>query len=51
VRVLPGYEPASLGIHAVTLSRRNRPLALQLLLDFLAARFGGDSAAWDRGLA
>lgn len=51
VRVLPDYEPEPLGIHAVYLSRRHRPLALQLLLDFLAQRFGGDVAPWDRNLA
>jgi DNA-binding transcriptional LysR family regulator len=48
VRVLADYEPEPLGIHAVYLSRRHRPLALQLLLDFLAQRFGGDVAPWDR---
>jgi len=50
VRLLPAYEPETLGIHAVYLSRRHRPLALQLLLDFLAERFGGDVAPWDRDL-
>lgn len=50
VRVLPNHEPEPLGIHAVYLSRRHRPLALQLLLDFLAERFGGDVAPWDRDL-
>lgn len=50
VRILPDYEPEPLGIHAVYLSRRHRPLALQLLLDFLAQRFGGDVAPWDRDL-
>jgi DNA-binding transcriptional LysR family regulator len=50
VRVLPDHEPEALGIHAVYLSRRHRPLALQLLLDFLAERFGGDVAPWDRDL-
>jgi DNA-binding transcriptional LysR family regulator len=50
VRVLPDYKPESLGIHAVYLSRRHRPLALQLLLDFLAQRYSGDMAPWDRDL-
>jgi DNA-binding transcriptional LysR family regulator len=50
VRVLPDHEPESLGIHAVYLSRRHRPLALQLLLDFLTQRFGGEVAPWDRDL-
>ena len=48
VRLLPDYEPEQLGIHAVYLSRRHRPLALQLLLDFLVVRFGGEMAPWDR---
>ncbi len=50
VRVLPDHEPEQLGIHAVYLSRRHRPLALQLLLEFLAQRFGGNVAPWDRDL-
>lgn len=40
VRVLPGCEPESHGIHGVYLSRQYQPLALRLLLDFLAERFG-----------
>jgi DNA-binding transcriptional LysR family regulator len=50
VRVLPDHDPEPLGVHAVYLSRRHRPLALQLLLDFLAQRFGGDVPPWDRDL-
>lgn len=50
LRLLPDHEPEPLGIHAVYLSRRHRPLALQLLLDFLAQRFGGETAPWDRDL-
>lgn len=50
VGVLPDYEPELLGIHAVYLSRRHRPLALHLLLEFLVQRFGGDVAPWDRDL-
>lgn len=48
VHLLPAYEPEALGIHAVYLSRRHQPLTLRLLVDFLAARFGGDVAPWDR---
>jgi DNA-binding transcriptional LysR family regulator len=51
VRLLPDYEPEPLGIHAVYLSRQHQPQALRLLIDFLARRFGGDPAPWDRGLA
>jgi DNA-binding transcriptional LysR family regulator len=47
VRVLPAYEPETLGIHAVVLSRQHQPLPLKLLVDFLAERFGGDVAPWD----
>ena len=43
--VLPAFEPEPLGVHAVYLSRQHQPLALRLLLDFLAARF--DGAPWD----
>lgn len=48
VRLLPDYEPEVLGIHAIYLSRQHQPLALRLLVDFLAARFAGDPAPWDR---
>ena len=51
VRLLPDHEPASLGIHAVYLSRRHQPLALRLLVDFLAERFGDEVAPWDRQLS
>lgn len=47
VRVLPAYEPETLGIHAVFLSRQHQPLPLKLLVDFLADRFGGEAAPWD----
>ncbi|WP_151637204.1 LysR family transcriptional regulator [Noviherbaspirillum aerium] len=50
VRLLPEYEPAALGIHAIYLSRRHQLLSLQLLLEFLAQRFGGDTAPWDKNL-
>lgn len=39
VRVLPGCEPESHAVHGVYLSRQYQPLALRLLLDFLAERF------------
>jgi DNA-binding transcriptional LysR family regulator len=47
LRLLPDYEPETLGIHAVYLSRRHQPLALRLLVDFLAARFGVATPPWD----
>jgi DNA-binding transcriptional LysR family regulator len=50
VRLLPEYEPQTLAVHAVYLSRRHRPLALQLLIDFLVQRFAGELAPWDRDL-
>jgi DNA-binding transcriptional LysR family regulator len=48
VRVLPRYEPETLGIHAIYLSRQHQPSLLRAMLDFLAARFSGDVAPWDR---
>jgi DNA-binding transcriptional LysR family regulator len=48
VRLLPDHEPEPLGIHAVYLSRQHQPRPLKLLIDFLAERFGGDIAPWDR---
>jgi DNA-binding transcriptional LysR family regulator len=48
VRLLPEHEPETLGIHAVYLSRQHQPQPLKLLIDFLAERFGGDVAPWDR---
>lgn len=48
VRVLPALQPEALGVHAVVLSRKHPPLALRLLIDFLAQRFGGPLAPWDR---
>ncbi|KUM03038.1 LysR family transcriptional regulator [Chromobacterium subtsugae] len=48
VTLLPGWEPAVLGIHALYPSRRLLPLALRGLLDFLAERFSGPQAPWDR---
>jgi DNA-binding transcriptional LysR family regulator len=48
VRLLAGYEPETLGIHALYLSRQHQPLLLRAMLDFLAARFSGDVAPWDR---
>lgn len=48
IPLLPEYAPEALGIHAIYLSRQHQPLALRLLVDFLAARFSGDPAPWDR---
>lgn len=48
VPLLPEFEPETLGIHAVYLSRQHQPLALRLLVDFLIERFGGAVAPWDR---
>lgn len=48
VRVLPTLEPETLGIHAIMLSRQHQPLALRLLVGFLAERFGGALPPWDR---
>ena len=47
VRLLPEHEPEEMGIHAIYLSRRHQPLALRLLVDFLAQRFAGEVAPWD----
>jgi DNA-binding transcriptional LysR family regulator len=46
--LLPKLEPESFHIHAVYLTRKHQPLALRLLVDFLAERFAG--APWDQGL-
>ncbi|MEO6277573.1 LysR family transcriptional regulator [Roseateles sp.] len=46
VPLLPEHEPEVLGIHALYLSRQHQPLALRLLVDFLAARFAGEP--WDQ---
>lgn len=51
VALLPEYEPEVLGIHAIYLSRQHQPLALRLLVDFLAARFAGEPAPWDLALS
>ncbi len=51
MQVLPELEPEALGIHAIFLSRQHQPLALRLLVDFLAERFGGPAPPWDRAPA
>lgn len=51
IRVLPAHEPEPLGVHAVYLSRRHQPLALRLLVDFLATRFGHSVPPWDAALS
>lgn len=48
VRLLPAYELPSLEIQAVYLSRRHQPRPLRLLIEFLAERFGGAVAPWDK---
>lgn len=50
VQLLPDHEPDVLGIHAIYLSRQHQPLALRLLVDFLAERFAGEPAPWDQTL-
>ena len=50
VHLLPDHEPDVLGIHAIYLSRQHQPLALRLLVDFLAVRFAGEHAPWDLAL-
>ncbi len=51
VQLLPDFEPEVLGIRAIYLSRQHQPLALRLLVNFLAERFAGEVAPWDRALA
>ncbi|MFJ1302320.1 LysR family transcriptional regulator [Pseudomonadota bacterium AL_CKDN230030165-1A_HGKHYDSX7] len=46
--ILPECEPQVLGIHGVYASRRQMPLILRAMLDFLVERLG--SAPWDSGL-
>ncbi len=46
-QVLPSMELETMGVHAIYLSRQHLPLALRLLIDFLALRFGGRTAPWD----
>jgi len=48
LRLLPDHEPEPLGIHAVYLSRQHQPQALRQLIEFLAERFAGATAPWDR---
>jgi DNA-binding transcriptional LysR family regulator len=50
VRLLPQYEPETLGIHAVYLSRKHQPQALRLLIEWLVQRYGGEVAPWDARL-
>lgn len=50
MQILPDYTLDTLNIHAVYLSRRHQPQSLRLLIEFLAERFGGDVAPWDRKL-
>jgi DNA-binding transcriptional LysR family regulator len=39
IAVLPDWQPASMGIHALYPSRRQLPLAMRSLLDFLQQHF------------
>lgn len=48
VHLLPDCEPEVLGVYASYLSRKHQPHVLRTLLDFLALRFEGDGAPWDR---
>jgi DNA-binding transcriptional LysR family regulator len=45
VALLPGFVPQGLGVWGVYASRRQMPVSLRVLLDFLAARFA-DPAHW-----
>lgn len=49
VPLLTDHQAEELGIDAIYLSRQHQALALRLLLDFLAARFAGETAPWDSG--
>ena len=42
VEVLPEWQPQTLGVHAIYMSRQHMPPALRALLDFLAGWFAGD---------
>lgn len=47
--LLTRSEPQTLGVYGVYVSRRQMPLILRAMLDFLAARF--ESSPWDAGRA
>ncbi len=49
VRLMPGYEMASIDILAVYPSRRHVPAKVRAMVDFLAQAFRG-GPSWDRGL-
>ncbi|KDB66212.1 hypothetical protein AZ21_3424 [Bordetella bronchiseptica B20-10725633] len=46
--MLPDCAPPVLGIHGVYVSRKQMPLILRTMLDFLAERF--NPAPWDAAL-
>ncbi|RCW69195.1 DNA-binding transcriptional LysR family regulator [Pseudorhodoferax soli] len=46
--ILPEFTLEPMGVQAVYLSRRHQPHPLRLLIEFLAERFGGSVAPWDR---
>ena len=50
IQLLPTETPEHFGIYAVYISRQHQPLALRLLVDFLAQRFSGLLPPWDQGL-
>lgn len=50
VQLLHEHEPEPLGVYAIYLSRQHRLLALQLFVEFLIQRFGGNVAPWDKDL-
>lgn len=50
VRLLAAWQPETLGIHALYLSRSHQPRLLRAMLDFLAERFPPEPS-WDRDAA
>ena len=46
--MLPEYEPETLEINALYLSRQYQPLVLRTIIDFLAGEFAGAVAPWDQ---
>jgi DNA-binding transcriptional LysR family regulator len=42
VEILPGWQPQTLGIHAIYTSREHMPPVLRAMLDYLAAWFASD---------
>ncbi|KQP22170.1 LysR family transcriptional regulator [Pseudorhodoferax sp. Leaf267] len=46
VAVLPDWQPDSVGVYAVYISRRHQPASLRTMLEFLSARFAS-LPSWD----